>query len=456
MFSPNGIYTEFLSDLEKAGVPYAILRDDLTGGVHIRDLDILIDSRERATFHEVARRHSFILIKDEYLNPSKNVYLRIAERDAFLVDVHEKMIYRGIEFMNAEILIRRSRKIDGYYRLSDEDFVMSLLFHNVFAKRQIQEKHRKKILQLLQRPLDDIYIDKHLQEFGLSHIFRQLKQDFDAVCKNEELLRRHARRATFGLLLRRPGNLVRVLTMRARRYSTKVSGKRRGALIAFIGPDGAGKSTTIEAVEQRLRDLGLACATVYLGPWGQNLLHFRKIFRGLNPNPYREDYEAYYSGRRSDKPGPLTGVKRLKLQVRSTLYYTLLIIEMWVRWIVRVLPPLRQGKVVLTDRYIYDILAGYKTRPMDYHVGIRTLICDTYPKPDIGIVLDSNPEIIFERKSQLNHNQLIEARVAYSKIAIKYKFEFLDTSINISETLNTFEEKIVPKILLRISMNKES
>jgi thymidylate kinase len=191
-----------------------------------------------------------------------------------------------------------------------------------------------------------------------------------------------------------------------------------------------------------------------LGPWGQSILHLQKCFRWLNPSPYREDYKDYYTEKRKNKPESIQGLKKVRLQIRSALYYVLIIIEMWVRWFTLVLPKLRKGEVVIADRYIYDILAGYKSFPMDYQICIREKICNLYPRPDIGVFLESDPEIIVARKDQLTPLQLSHAIDAYKNIAKKYDFKILDTNKNIESTLQDFEEKILPEILFKIDRKK--
>ena len=127
---------------------------------------------------------------------------------------------------------------------------------------------------------------------------------------------------------------------------------------------------------------------------------------------------------------------------------------MWARWRIRVLPLLRQGRVVLCDRYMYDILTGYKNRPMDYQESLRERICSRYPKPDVGILLDAEPAVIFERKPQLSEEELIQARAAYATIAKDYHFLPLDTSIDVESTLAEFDERFVPEILKHLNRNR--
>lgn len=448
------ICKKLLDSLHAHHIPYALLRDDLTPGAAIRDLDLLVSAAHLRAFHHLAAAQGFILIKDGRFNPGKYVYLRLEGDSSVLLDVHEKFIYRGLEFLDAAAALARRQKKGGFYYLAPEEFLLSLLFHNVLAKGCIQEKHQQTLQALLAAPLDRTVLAVQLRKFGLARVFARLEQDFAHLCDRPEHVDVCAARAVRALR-RRPGNLLRVCRVRWRKISVQLAGPSRGVLIALLGPDGAGKSTTLQAIESRLRALGLGSQRVYLGPWGGSTLKLRELFAIFRPTPYRDDYKAFYKGKLARQPGPLRGWKRVKFAFRSGLYYLLLMLEMRTRWQRQVVPRLRQGKIVLADRYIYDILTGYKNRPMDYHVGIRQRLCRLLPRPDIGVLLDAAPEQIFARKPQFAPDRLAQARAAYHEVAQTYGFLLLDTSESVAATMETFEREILPILLEKLAAKKQ-
>ncbi len=444
----NQIYCTFLDALSAQNIPYACLRDDVTSDQPIKDLDLLTDAKNRAGFAKVAAENGFIQIKDDFLNPSKSLWLRNDDGVIRLLDVHEKVVCRGIEFLDVNRLLQNRREVNGFFQLSPEDYLMSLLFHNVLAKKKIQEKHAPLLKSLLAKAQDKAYIEKHLREYGLWQEFVTLTQNLESAIDDERIVAASEKRAREALL-QRESNRSNAKMLESTRRKLKFFGKKRGVVIAFIGPDGAGKSTTIKAIQERLKQAGLGGKVAYMGPWGDSVLKLRKIFKPFRPSPYRDDYKAYDQGKTDQKPGPLKGAAWLKFQFRSLLYYALLHVEMQARWFIRVMPMLRQGRVVLSDRYIYDILTGYKNRPMDYQVELREAMCDRYPRPDVGILLDAEPETIFARKPQLNEAELTRARDAYHKIAQDYGFVKLDTSHSVERTLAEFDKNILPTILVK-------
>jgi thymidylate kinase len=448
--NPNETYRQLLTSLDRAGVTYALLRDDVTNHHPMKDLDVLIEKKDADNFYRNALAQGFFLIKDGYLNPGKRVYLKWREGRWFIVDVHEMIVWRGIEFLDGKSVLARRQKANGFYRLSREDFLLSLLFHNILAKECIQEKHRALLQNLFGRQLDREYMLSHLQKFGLAAAFEEIEKNFSIASEKPQFVKKVGQQARRKLLFRRPSNLLRVWKIGFREQAIKFTGKKRGTVVTFLGPDGAGKSTTIEAIRKRLKEIGLGSKVVYLGPWGGSLLNLRKIVSLLHLTPYRSDYKAYDKGRLAEKPGPLKGFERIRFQIRSGMYYLLLFFEMRARWQLLVLPLLRQGKIVLCDRYIYDILTGYKNKPMDYHAGLRERICNSFPRPDFGILLDAVPGVIFARKPQLSPEQLQRSRISYHKIADQYGFIRLDTSKTPESTVREFEEKILPQVIEKL------
>ncbi|MDQ7051471.1 MAG: hypothetical protein Q9P14_00680 [candidate division KSB1 bacterium] len=443
-------FRDFLLELEKSDIRYVLLRKDLLSDAPIKDLDVLIDPRQFTDFKRITYAKGFFLIKDGYLNPGKKVFIRPCGTGSLLIDLHLEVVHRGLVFHDVRICLERRQKRRGLFFLSDEDYLIALLFHNLLAKNRIQEKHAGDLRELLQKSLDEAYLQQQLHRFGLWAVFEAVRKDFELCVQDADFVAPLAQRARQSLEATVPANRRRRRLIHRRRKWARFFGRKRGLVIAFIGPDGAGKSTTISAIQEYLNRLGLNTHVAYLGPWGGSLFHFKNRLKWLNVDPYREDYKAYYAGKLQQKPSPLPLLKQLKLAVRSAMYYPLLMIEMAARWYVRVLPRLREGRVVLADRYIYDMLVGYKSRPMDYQVGVRRWLCRLYPRPDFGVLLDADPEVIYARKPQLRASHLTLIRPLYRQVANQYGFVILDTGTSVEATVQAFAERLTPDMLKRL------
>ncbi len=128
----------------------------------------------------------------------------------------------------------------------------------------------------------------------------------------------------------------------------------RGLLVAVEGIDGTGKSTQVRRVAQRLTDAGISTVTTREpthGPHGQRL-------------------------RATALTGRLSPEEELSLFLLDRAEHAQTLI----------LPALRRGQIVLTDRYYFSTLAYQGSRGLD----IKTLRDQNEaiaPKPDLLIIL---------------------------------------------------------------------
>jgi dTMP kinase len=139
---------------------------------------------------------------------------------------------------------------------------------------------------------------------------------------------------------------------------------RRGKLILFEGIDGAGKTIQQERAARWLSDKGFSVLTLCEpthGPAGQKL-------------------------RRSAELGRLTPDEELNLFLEDR------------RWNVEtnILPALREGKMVLLDRYYLSSMAYQGARGMDPEM-IRRKNEAFAPQPDLTFLLDLEPDVALER-----------------------------------------------------------
>ncbi len=443
------IFAQLLLNLTACEIPYVLLRDrpDAPG---IHDLDLLIDETKTPEFLMLCRQYDFRLIRNGSLNPGKLLLLRWRPgENPLLLDVHQRLVVRGVEYLDAQRVLLRRQAQDGYFFPAREDLLLTLLFHNLLGKGEIQAKHRPVLASLLTQNLDEPYLTQHTTDFGLQEIVARTKKDFDVLQRDTTLARRLSELSYRRLYRRRPANRWRRWKLTIKTAMQKWLGRRRGVLIVLLGPDGCGKSTLLRTLRKRLRAAALTTDTVYLGPWGQSLLPLQKILSYLHITPYRTEDKAFYSGKAAQRVTP-QGLNLWRQNLKAWLYYFAVAVELGFRYWKLVLPKLRQGRIVLSDRYIYDLLIGYKNRPMDYHWKIRRWLCRIYPRPHLTLLLDAPPEVIHRRKPQLPVAQLAAVRQAYADFRETYAWRILDTSVSVEKTVADFERNYLELILARI------
>ncbi len=141
--------------------------------------------------------------------------------------------------------------------------------------------------------------------------------------------------------------------------------RRRGLAVAILGPDGAGKSTVVERITAGFH---FPASSIYMG--------------------------LYQQGRR--RPARVPGADLMAALVKQ-----------WSRWLAGFVQRLR-GRLVVFDRYTYDALLSLQP-PASRRVRIRRFIlARACPQPDLVVILDAPPEVLYERKPE--HDLALLAR----------------------------------------------
>jgi len=163
--------------------------------------------------------------------------------------------------------------------------------------------------------------------------------------------------------------------------------------IAFLGPDGSGKSSVIEGIRKNLNVMGLQ----------QKMMHWRPY--GLKG---RDDLGQPVSDPHSDPArGSLpSGAKLLML--------------FWDWWLASstVLQHARaKTSVVIADRYYHDLLVD----PVRYRYGASLSLARRFfrllPQPDLVFILTGDAEVIYPRKKEVPMEVLRSQLVRYRALA---------------------------------------
>jgi len=411
---------EVLRHLRVTGIPYCALRDPLEGEAQAHDFDLLVDDSSVARFREWLRERKFVAGPSR--GPFKMVMLRYREGRTLCLDIHWKAVQYGIVYMDARRMLDRRVESDGIYHLSPEDELIHLVLHNFLRKGPLRPSALQRIQTLLHAPLDRAYLKAHLDSFGLTSAFQAAAASVEVNHLNAgdgfDVRKRLFRAA----LLARPGNLLRHLSVR---YHARPTTGRAGGFVALVGPDGSGKSTIVKALLRRAEGIPtLKIDTTYLGPWGQMRLSWIPRLRRAGIRPVVNDAVP-----RSGQDGQGARHTRITLAslAKGYLFYAALYVELAYRYMTSVFFNVRKGHWVVADRYITDLRYLYKERPIENYKVIRRLLCALFPKPDLLIVLDNEPNVIVGRKQGLAASQIDVLRRSCLKAARGYRYEIVKT-----------------------------
>lgn len=413
-------YREVLDQLEQAGIQHCLLRDRLDSDSEIKDLDLLVSEASQERLRDKLRESGFVEMAHRGI-PFKAVFARYDGEQALCLDVHWRAVQYGIIYMDSSRMLTRRLRQDGLFYLSQEDELIHRVWHSLLRKGPFSETSLKRMGWLLTQALDWGYICEHQGSLGFLKPFSIFCEAFKKTTlmpSEEQRLRRDAFRAAFWP---HPTNLGRYLAYRIRWIGAR---SRRGGLVAIVGPDGAGKSSVAAEIKKRSRAIpALKIETVYLGPWGQMESPWMRVLcrYGISITPSREPWGAWLMSRFQRKPvgdgrfaAPPSMAylisKWLKSLARGTLFYLCIYAELLFRYLKLVLPRLRKGYWIVSDRYITDLRYLYIREPMLNYPFLRFLVCWLFPKPDLFILLDNRPDVIFARKDQLTLEQIRTCR----------------------------------------------
>jgi thymidylate kinase len=198
--------------------------------------------------------------------------------------------------------------------------------------------------------------------------------------------------------------------------------RRLGHVLMIVGPDGTGKTTLCDALEQQIS----VRAPV-------RVLANRRGVEPLGLLPARAPRGSTSAPHRHPARSPLLSFAKL-LYAFADLY---------LGWLVKIRPFVRRGGWVIVERGCWDMLVD----PLRYRLRIprwlgRTLTHFT-PRPSLVLVLEAPPAVITARKAQLSVPELARQMRAWREILPpRQQRLYLDTSAPIEDVLQTISHTL--------------
>lgn len=184
-------------------------------------------------------------------------------------------------------------------------------------------------------------------------------------------------------------------------------------MIAFIGLDGAGKSTIISKISKNLIDQDFSCEIVYLG------------------------HRSYH----------IKLLKKIKDKKSKSLIDNLLYVFLWpIEVRIRVAKAIRISNFILFDRHPkYEPVVPKGNKYMILNLLYKILARIFIPNPNYNFLLTGNDKILWERKKETSFDNY-QKRVLELKELVKktnIRTIIVKTDTNIEESLNYIKEKII-------------
>jgi thymidylate kinase len=178
------------------------------------------------------------------------------------------------------------------------------------------------------------------------------------------------------------------------------SKKKQGAWIAILGPDGSGKSSVIDEVKFDLNHNEFS---------GIEVIHLRPKL-GLQ---YKDGENSYIA---EDPHG-----EKSRNTVSSLVKIIYFLFDYTIGYLIKVMPHLRSGKLVIFDRYYHDLLVDPKRYRYGAPMWFARYIGYLIPKPDLVIILSASAAVIQSRKQEVSFDETRRQTEAYIGLAKNMK-----------------------------------
>lgn len=373
--------TSVLRALDAVSARWLLLRPWAGQGRRDGDVDLLIGPADLASVERRLRELGFVGIPGLWSTPG-SVFVRYeAATDAWVrLHLQTSLTFGpggGIEQPAEPCLQRRRRQAGGWVGAPADEFWVTLL-HCLLDKGLVSPRHRARLGDLARQARGASALEALLRQclpagwtaervIGTVEAGRWSELEGQRSAMLRSWLRRQGILRRIGFALRRVVSLPRRLSARLR---------RRGACVALVGPDGAGKSSLAQALEACFFSPA-RCLYMGSGRGGGHPLVTRLRIPGLG------------------RPGRLLVVwgRFLAAQYHRAL-----------------------GRLVIYDRYVYDSLLCQEERSPAGRL-LRRLQARMLPRPDLTLLLDVPGETMFRRKGEQAPEALEDQRRQFLALA---------------------------------------
>jgi thymidylate kinase len=328
----------------------------------------------------------------------------------------------GHRFYSGQEILQSRRRHENFW-VPAPGVEFGCVLANRITKRQLRDDHARRLSELVEE-------DPSGCEANLSRLFaaESMARIMDAARREEwewvranvghlrdELLRgKGARRATGG---------VTTLVRRLKRWLKPTCGLH----VVFLGPDGVGKSSVIEAVRRELSPIFLHTKYLTFAP-------------GLLPSRFETP--------KPDGPHSLPARSYIASLVKAAWWsvcYTL-------GYYTSIRPTVARAGWVVNHRYLPDAIVDRRRYRYSGPVWPLRALWKIAPKPDLLFLLDAPAEVIQTRKKEVAAEETRRQREAYRAVVQGLPFaRVIDASQPLDAVVAQVEQAILAFLGGRVS-----
>jgi thymidylate kinase len=353
------------------------------------DIDILISKKnfafiERLVSDFCIQEHYQVVQVLHHELGAKNIFLFDTFTSKFLnLDLYSHLSREGVRFFDEGDIFDTIDNYEGIPILSAEKELIYYLVKKL-SKKDLSEENFYHLCKLFNQ-------DHILSEHVISHYLPIMNIRVITAFKNNDF---------FGLIEINDLILSDLCKLKKVCYKAKLFNSLRvikrllkptGFSIAFLGPDGSGKSTIINALSDT------------------RLPYRRKDYFHLKPLVVKNSSDELDITDPHKYP-PYSAIK-------SYLKLILFVYQYNKGWLQNILQLKIRSSLVIFDRYFDDLLIDSRRYRYGGVFGIAKFARCFIPKPDIYFILTTEASVIYQRKQEVTFDELNRQLTAYNAIA---------------------------------------
>jgi hypothetical protein len=403
-FSISGDLIEsFFQSLDDNNIKYAVLRNYL--GLPLsnssKDIDILFNPSEidntQSILIECASNLGYLLIWSNPLDHLKGfVFAKVGDSvQTIKFNLFIGLRWRGLDYLSSNKLLANRKEYNGIHVLdSIDESIVSYFYHTLFTKK-IKNKYHNKIINDFKS--FDIF-DRLQYLFNSNNNQKLIEESISdlnkSVLKNRKKIILKLFMKSFGIKY-----FIRLLKNIHTEYFLRL---KFGYFISFSGPDGVGKSTLVDTLNNILFELGITDKTVPDHLLSENVpaLH-KSIF--AKKSRLKQKY---------DKPYSVKPVSYFESFLRSCYYIVIFIYDGFL-----IFNRKRKNNLVIYDRYIMDFSVDTRRMRIKMPDILSKLILKLLKFDDFNVLITAEADQILERKDELNREQLDYLLARYDNLS---------------------------------------
>lgn len=433
------IFSEFAHNLRTRRVRHAFLRGH-RNYPHVygtSDVDLLIrrEDREaaRAAFIDAARVAGFTVWQVVRIGFLTQLYAYRAgipgEHHFFDVDLHESECNYGIPFMTATELLKQTHVWRGLQVLRPPAAAVVNGLGHYLSGGPIPEKHLEALRDVLDEP-DTMRLLNTILGAPRAVAFAQLVHTGTPgwSAKGGHSTGRAVRRRA---MLARPVQSITGWFRFLMGVRVRPLFRPRGLFVAFLGPDGSGKSSLIDAVVDMLRPrfrghpVHVFHQRPKLLPPISSLLSLGK--KGPAAGDSADPHRAESSG-------------QLGSALRASYYW----IDFILGYILKIMPLRRRNSLIIFDRWFTDFLIDPRRSCISPSSPLPRLLSPFVAKPDSLIICIAPPAVIAARKNELTQDEIERQLILLRSLkASKNNVILCDTNRSINECVDYVVQQLL-------------